>query len=90
MRKRPDSGPVANLIALAQSARMHEDTIQWQRSGHRTTHQLLAVHSNVAVHRPTTPETSHVARTRLSLGAQLINCARKWDAEDTISATALK
>ena len=82
MRKRPDSGPVANLIALAQSARMHEDTVQWQRSRHRTTHQLLAVHPDVAVHRPTTPRNSLAARTILPPRAQLINCARKRDAEE--------
>jgi hypothetical protein len=40
MGKRPDSRPLPNLIALAQSVRMHENTIHWQRSPHRTTHQF--------------------------------------------------
>ena len=44
MGERPDSRPVPNLLALAQSARMHGDTVQWQGSRHGTTHQLLAVH----------------------------------------------
>jgi hypothetical protein len=82
MRKRPDSRPVANLIALAQPARMHEDTVQWQRSRHRTTHQLLAVHPDVAVHRPTTLRNSLAAHAWLPPRAQLIKCARKRDAEE--------
>ena len=44
MGERPDSRPVPNLLALAQSARIHGDTVQWQGSRHGTTHQLLAVH----------------------------------------------
>jgi len=29
MGERPDASPVANLLAVAQSARMHEDTVRW-------------------------------------------------------------
>jgi hypothetical protein len=81
MRKRPDSRPVADLTALAQSARMHADTVQWQRSCHGTTHQFLAVHPDVAVHRPTTPETPLTAHDPPP-AAQLINSAPRRDTEE--------
>jgi hypothetical protein len=40
MGKRPDPRPRPNLLALTQSARMHEDTVKGKRSRHNTTHQL--------------------------------------------------